>query len=193
MAKLRLRISDGNSKLGRIPNVSFPPIISCREDAPCTEKCYALKSYKMYQNVRTAWGENYKLWEKDMNQFFSELDAYLRWKQPRLFRFFVAGDIPNQDFVDEMAVLPSSTKYLTFTKRYDLEYGVLGDNHQIILSTWPEFELPKNKDLPWAWLSTDSRIPEDMSYLRCIGKCDECQGKCWEIVNKDYHVVFNPH
>jgi len=50
-----VKISNGNTKLGRIPNISLPPIKACGKDVPCKSDCYALKAYRQYPATRKAW------------------------------------------------------------------------------------------------------------------------------------------
>jgi len=46
--KMKISISDKNSKLGKIPNISLTPIASCPNCSTCKSKCYALKAYRQY-------------------------------------------------------------------------------------------------------------------------------------------------
>lgn len=67
---MKLHISNGNTKLGQVPNISFPPVKTCRKKVPCAKDgCYALKFYRMWPAVKNAWDENYKLYKKDPAQF----------------------------------------------------------------------------------------------------------------------------
>ena len=56
------KISEKNTKMGWIPSVSLPPIITCRPNAPCKKDCYALKAYRCYK--RTKKGGEARLHEK---------------------------------------------------------------------------------------------------------------------------------
>lgn len=89
-----VKISYGNSKIGRIANISLPPIMSCPKDVPCSIGCYALKSYRLYENVRKAWDWNLKLLKDDPYDYFGSLiDQLKRKKQLKRFRWHVSGDI----------------------------------------------------------------------------------------------------
>ena len=37
---MKVTISQSNTKLGMIPTISLPPIITCRKNAPCAKDCY---------------------------------------------------------------------------------------------------------------------------------------------------------
>lgn len=50
-------VSNGNSKLGSIPNISLIPGKDCG-DVPCKAQCYALKAWKQYPETRAAWKRN---------------------------------------------------------------------------------------------------------------------------------------
>jgi len=38
---MKVKISIGNTKMGKIPSVSLPPIKSCGNCKDCASKCYA--------------------------------------------------------------------------------------------------------------------------------------------------------
>jgi len=41
--KKLVTIPDGNRKMGVVPSISLPPIVTCNKEAPCTKGgCYAL-------------------------------------------------------------------------------------------------------------------------------------------------------
>ena len=98
---IRLKISTGNSKLGPVPNISLPPILTCRDDAPCVKDCYAKQFFIMYPNVRNAWSKNYHLYKEDQLTFWGDLVMFLTLERPRRFRLFVGGDFPDKEFFDK--------------------------------------------------------------------------------------------
>jgi hypothetical protein len=194
---MKLKISEGNSKIGRVPNISLPPIKSCRLGVPCFKDCYAMKAYRQYANVRSAWDNNLELYNKDWRAYFVDLDDYLFNKRPDRFRFHVAGDIIDQKYLAQMlwtASMFPDTKFLAFTKRYDLDMSEpVPDNLTLVLSVWPGMELPEKTQLPWAWLAEDVRRPKKEPFISCPGKCDSCSHKCWGGISSDLHVVFERH
>jgi hypothetical protein len=194
---MKLSISKGNTKIGGVPNVSLLPGVSCKPGVPCfTDGCYAKKAL-MYPNVKKAWGGNTELALSNPGKFFNSLWDYFTFKsQPKRFRWHVSGDILDQEYYNGMEDLAGwfgDISFLCFTKQYDLHYNSKPDNLNIVLSTWPNYPLPTNTDLSWAWIEGDPRIPKDQYYLRCPGNCSECEYKCWNILTKDIHVVFPKH
>ena len=78
---LSVKISSGNTKLGpTIPNISLPPIETCRHDAPCKKDCYAMKSFNQYPNVRNAWQHNLATYQKNPTQYFNDINFYYMLK-----------------------------------------------------------------------------------------------------------------
>lgn len=193
----KLKISLGNSKLGRIPNLSLPPIVSCRPDALCKIDCYAVKFYRMYPNVRAAWEANLHLLLNEPDQFYHDLALFLALERPPRFRMHVAGDFVDEaHFRNACEVISaySETKVLVFTKRYALPFHVAPENMQIILSTWPGMDLPQTRiALPWAWLDGDDRFDSSLIHIRCSGGCVDCGYQCWDAVSADLPVVFKKH
>lgn len=49
---MEVKISSGNSKLGKIPSVSLPAGITCRNDCECSKKCYAKKLERLRRTVK---------------------------------------------------------------------------------------------------------------------------------------------
>lgn len=61
---MEVKISSGNSKLGKIPSVSLPAGATCRSDCECSRKCYAKKLERLRKTVREAYQHNYDLLKK---------------------------------------------------------------------------------------------------------------------------------
>lgn len=193
---MRVTISKGNTKIGGVPNVSLTPGVSCRENAPCfTDGCYAKKAL-MYPAAREAWANNLEFAEADLTGYMDGISSYLATTKSKLFRWHVAGDILSQKYYEEMVFIAQvypGMSFLCFTKRYDILFLNKPANLHIVLSTWPAMTLPKDKDLPWAWLEGDVRIPRDQHYFRCPGNCGDCGHICWEKLDKDIHCAFPKH
>ena len=217
--KLRIKISKGNMKLGKVHNISLPPIVTCREDAPCKKDCYAVRSFRMYPNTRKAWQTNLDIYNDSPELFFAEINTYLHEYDIKRFRWHVAGDIVDQRYLDGIvrtAIIFNKVEFLLFTKKYDLDYGAIYKathnmahefvsdtrnvpNLAVIFSAWPGMEAPNYKyDFPVAWLSTDDRSPVHNSfpaqeYYKCVGHCGECGHRCWDVVKNKIDIVFDLH
>jgi len=211
----KISISLGNTKMGKIPSVSLPPIVTCQDMVPCAQEgsCYVIKNMK-YGTVVMAYSKNLDIYTKDPDEFFNQIKGYLMLNRPQYFRFHVGGDIPCQDYYDRMVKLceeHKDTEFMFMTKSYmdghykkwmanpigsplkrDINFNIVPDNLNIIISTWPGYPIPRDlrERFPVAWLDDgrDGRIPDD-GYI-CNKKCDECL-HCWSKDRKD--VVFKLH
>lgn len=193
---MRLKISEGNSKLGKVPNLSLPPVITCRPDVPCSADCYAVKFYRMWLTVRDAWDANLQFYREDPDGFFHDLILYLAMKKPKRFRLFVSGDFPDEIFFDRIMDVFGSypdTQVLCFTKRFEYPLYIAPQNVNLVLSMWPDLEIPEiAADFPCSWLAEDDRRPE-ATHIRCVSNCVECGYKCFTAVSCDLHCVFDKH
>jgi hypothetical protein len=196
-------ISKGNSKLGKIPNVSLIPIKDCKNCKFCSKDCYALKSWKMYPNARKAWTENSKLAHTNITMYFNNIIAFILKDKPKYFRWHVAGDILNQIYLNRMILIAHcfpKTRFLCFTKRFDLDYQNYGfsypnipNNLAIFFSMWSGMKKPKKiKGINFTWCQdgTEKRIPKNAIY--CQGNCSNCK-TCWHLKDANVDVVFNLH
>lgn len=201
--KFQLYISPGNTKIGRTPNLSMPPILSCRPGIPCSRICYALNSFVQYPDVVRRWTGNQMLWRSDPDAFRQMFQENMeRRRNKKFFRWFVGGDIPDLSFlcftVDAAYNFPE-TKFLVFTKRIDLlstNRNVNPRNLTIIVSTWPQdlsYE-PFRSGYPMSWFIPHGAQPEDRvpkNAFQCPGKCETCR-KCWNAKVGD-NIVFHEH
>jgi len=194
-----VKISKGNTKMGRIWNISLPPVLTCRNDAPCARDCYAMKSWRMFENVRDCWTHNLTLWETDPGAFESSLLAALSLTSgPRFFRWHVAGDIPDAEYpqmVVRVAKALPEIKFLIFTKQYELinKAGFTQPaNLAIIFSAWPGLTMDNPYNYPVAWMQdgAETRVPD--SVIECPGYCDTC-GMCWALPTIGKDIVFHKH
>ena len=64
-------LTTGNTKMGRVLNISLPPVLTCDHNLPCYQKgCYAMRSaYNMYPEVRNAWDGNYAVWKASWSMY----------------------------------------------------------------------------------------------------------------------------
>jgi hypothetical protein len=197
---MKVTVSEGNTKLGKVLNVSLPPGSTCPADVPCASRCYALKAWRQYPNVRTCWGDNLEFYRAAPEGYFNSILEQVARRKPQLVRWHVSGDIPDAPYLEGMVDLAyalPSRKFLAFTKNYDLvcaraEYP---GNLKIVLSAWPGWPLPAGAldRFPVAWIRSsenpDPRIPSTAH--ACPGGCDNC-GLCWHLGSGD-GVVFDEH
>ena len=197
----KISISTGNSKMGAIPSVSLPPVVTCPKGAPCAAKCYAAKLCRIYPSVKKAYQRNLDILNSDWDSYWQQVrDAA---KMSKYFRFHVSGDAPNACYFKEMAITAKKcpgTMFLAFTKQYDIVnhyidvFGGIPDNLKIIFSAWGE-KMPDNPhNLPVSNVIFKGTEPAP-DWKICGGNCTQCacQGVgCWEIKNGEI-IAFYEH
>lgn len=191
---MNINLSPGNSKLGRIPNTSVVPVHDCKEDAPCKNKCYALKAWRQYPHVRRAWTENSIIWRTDPEQAVNSIITQLKNKRTpcKYFRINVAGDFIDQIHLNgwiKIAQTLPETKFRAFTKRWDLDYRNKPKNLIIGWSMWPGCkDTAPDGVRAWVQDGTETRIPKNA--FKCNNDCSSCKF-CW--VNSGRDVWFKMH
>lgn len=190
----RLCISEGNSKIGRVLNVSLAPIVTCGDACKlCKSLCYDVKACLQYKNVRDARARNTALAMLNRDEYFSRIaDRISRKRSNFFFRWHVAGDILDADYFDRMIQIarqfPQWT-FWTYTKQYNIvnkwidENGKLPDNLHIMFSQWKikldngqiiAVPLPNPHSLPiFTVVFEEEEFPAD--YFHCPGNCDVCK------------------
>jgi hypothetical protein len=201
--RMKVYVSPGNTKLGKVLNVSLPPIITCRCNAPCRNKdCYALKAWRQYPGTRAAWRGNLEAYQRNADDYFDALVVAFKRSKTRLVRYHVGGDVPDETYLAGMLrvarELPKK-QFLTFTKQYELLESLkkihVPANLNIIASAWPGLEMPAGlvEKFSTAWLrdpnKPDPRIPADAR--ACPGNCASC-GVCFGL-KAGQSVVFDKH
>ena len=199
---MKLTISPGNSKLGKIPNISLPPIAACGNSKQCAKECYAVKPYRMYPNVKKAWNNNFVLHRLNLSYVDVEIRKFLDKKKPKYFRIHVSGDFLNQKHVDMWAGIAEDykgTQFLAFTKMFNLTFPS-SKNFRIYFSVWPTMNRAEYEDFlqdkPVAVVTAEDLKEyhkEDLRYLHfpkvCPGSCSDCK-YCFEEVGD---VIFKKH
>ena len=195
-----LNVSKGNVKMGAIPSVSLPPVISCRKNAPCVKDCYARRMQR-YKEVKNAYAENLDLYTNNPDSFFCQLKAALF--PVRFFRLHVAGDFIDAEYFrrccETVAAVPTC-QVLAFTKQYEIvnDYiaagGTIPENFKIIFSTWGSWQPENPYNFPEsAVIFPDTDTPDDWKI--CGGNCFECACRgcgCWEIKTGET-IAFYKH
>ena len=197
-----VKISNSNSKMGNIPSVSLPSVITCRE-CDCQTKCYARKLERLRPAVRNAYRHNLEVLNNDPTTYWREVEAAIMLT--RFFRFHVSGDIPDSAYLDKMAEIAERNEHcqiLCFTKKYEIVNNHISDNWgfpdnlHIIMSAWDNLPLDNPYNLPVAYVRfTDGHTDAPDNAVNCSGNCSECastDGGCWNLKAGEA-VVFDEH
>lgn len=198
----KVKISKGNSKLGAIPSVSLPSVVTCRK-CECNTKCYARKLERIRPNVAKAYKNNLDVLSKDPETYWREVKAAVMLS--RFFRFHVSGDILNLEYLIQMVEIARENPHceiLCFTKKYEIvnmylnTFGKLPQNLHMIFSGWIGLEMVNPFNLPEAHVRyRDGATTARADALECGGNCTECATMgdgCWTLKNGE-QVVFNEH
>ena len=185
-----IHVSCGNTKLGKIANISLMPVTTCLPNAECAKHCYAKRAL-MYPSTKVAWNANTELYFKEPIRYFADLSTWLNKKRPPYFRWHVGGDCPDKAYVRKvvnLALMHPETKFLMFTKQLDMVTGLGAPNLNIILSMWPYMAVGTDKTRMRAWVEGHSGTPKDVHL--CRGKCIDCL-HCWTKGGKD--ILLRSH
>ena len=205
MNQVKVSISKGNRKMGAIPSVSLPPIITCPQGAPCASKCYAAKMCRIYPTVKQAYQNNLDILNNNWDEYWQQVRAAV--KVSKYFRFHVSGDIPNAAYFKEMVITARQnpeTHILAFTKQYDIvnhyidTFGELPTNLHLIFSRWDvnwNVSIKNPHDLPMSAVIFKHSLTNIEHDKICGGNCSDCacQGVgCWKL-KKGETIAFYEH
>lgn len=204
-------ISTNVSKLGvAIPCINLPALITCKADAPCRKGCYACKGNFTTKCVKTGLENNLQAFIENPDYYFDKIMYTLKAIPYRFFRYHSSGDIVNMTYLEGMVRVAKecpSTRFLCFTKKYEIVNKWLDKNHEfpnnliMVFSHWGVYEVPNPYNLPTSHVrfrrpnevNTNDFIPEDA--IECSGMCGSCvdgSSHCWNL-NKGESVCFNQH
>lgn len=197
-------ISKSNIKLGMIPSVSLPPIVTCSPEACkfCGKKCYARKMCNLRPSVKESYENNLDILMNDKDKFWREVSGSMALTT--YFRFFVSGDIYDKDFLENMVLCAKKNKHcsiLCFTKKYSLvneylEHHRLPKNLHLIFSVWKGLECFNTNNLPEAHVFyKDGTTTAKDGAKYCSGNCTECaveNKNCWTL-KKGEQILFREH
>lgn len=206
MTDLHISISRGNAKMGAIPSLSLPALITCSPEACkcCGKKCYAHKIAKLRpKTVGAAYQRNLDILKNEPEKFWREANAALA--TTRFFRFSVSGDIYDKDYLANMVRLAKQNKHceiLCFTKKFDIcnewldEHKSFPKNLHILFSGWKGLQMNNPYNLPEAHvLYRDGTTTAKDGAKYCSGNCFECaiaNDNCWSLKNGE-QVIFKQH
>ena len=192
-------IGNNNSKLGQaIPNINLPAGTTCRPDAPCRKYCYACKGNFQFPSVRASMTNNYNAFCFNRELYFDDIAK--RTVLNRFVRWHSSGDIINIDYLAGMckvARVNRGTRYLCFTKQFEIVNSYISSGHKIpknltiVFSNWDNFKCDNPYNLPTAYvrLNENTRVPAEA--VQCNGSCNTCQ-HCWKM-KSGMSVVFDKH
>ena len=193
----------GNRKLGKNKtwNINLPPHLICI-GRKCFEEgcCYNFKAWRLYPSTKLSWVKNWLLFFNDSETYFDHIIGRIQrsTKPLKYFRWQAAGDIPNQIYLEGMKRVARScpnTKFLVFTKNFDLTFKEIPKNLEIAISAWPGVKLPKHlrARFPVAWFidGRETRYGRK-EVIDCPGQCEKCR-KCWNLSKTNKDVKFLKH
>ena len=197
----KICISKGNTKMGEIKSVSLPPVITCAENCTCAKKCYAMRMYRRFKQVKESYDRNLDIYINNPTEYWKQVNDALCTS--RFFRFHVSGDIPTYEYLVQMIETVRNNPHcdvLVFTKRYyfvnmAIENGMeIPSNLHILFSEWTGMSLPNPHNLPIAHVIFKGTEPQP-NWKICSGNCLECakaNKNCWALKNGE-HVAFHEH
>ena len=202
-ARLRVSVSNGNSKMGEIASISLLPLVTCAGGftCPCAAKCYAAKIAAFRSSVLLAYAKNTAIALHAPAVFWADFRAAIATRA--YFRLNVAGDIPSAGFFAELVKAAAEfphCRILAFTKRAAIvnawisENGALPENLKIIFSNWGANEQPNPYGLPVSNVIFAGTTPPD-NWKICGGNCYNCACRgvgCWELKNGET-IAFYEH
>lgn len=183
-SKVHIALSNGNSKIGKVLNVSLPAILTCGANCKqCRKYCYDIKACMQYKNVMLARARNYVLLQRNPWRFWKELqNAMDKRKDNKYLRFQVGGDIVDIVYLHGMvttARFNPDWKVWTYTKQYDIvnRYiticGKLPENMTIMYSEWKGLEMENPYNQPEFRVIMKGDEKPEGHY--CPGNCDICK------------------
>ena len=204
MNETHVSISRGNIKMGMIPSVSLPPVVTCAPEACkyCGKKCYAKKICKLRPSVKDSYERNLDILLNDKAKFWREVNAAVAITS--FFRFHVAGDILNAEYLENMVAIAKTNKHcqiLCFTKKYTLvnsylEKHRLPKNLHLVFSVWKGLDCFNPYNLPEAHVFyKDGTTTASDGAKYCSGNCTDCaveNKNCWTL-QKGEQIIFKEH
>lgn len=188
VADIKMAISKGNRKIGRVMNVSLPPLLSCSNCSGCSKLCYDIKACLQYPDtVIDARMRNFTVLQKDRAEYFRRIDeAISRRRLHKFFRWHVAGDIVDVDYFSRMVEIAKAHPdfiFWTYTKNYAVvnqwvtENGrdAIPGNLSVMYSEWRGMPMDNPHNFPEFRVVFKGEQPPRGHY--CPGNCDICKEK----------------
>lgn len=112
-------LKNGNKKLKNMLVYSHAPIKGCLDCSSCASTCYAVKSYKQYPNVKSAWDRNLKLVKNNLDVFKVQITKELVKTRKKTVRIHSSGDFISQAYIEAWAEIAEGfpeISFYTYTK-----------------------------------------------------------------------------
>lgn len=203
MLNLSIFVSDGNTKMGGVPSISLTPVTTCHNCAECKKKCYARKLYGLRPILRKQYDANTETYMTNPVSYFEQIDKVM--KVTDKFRFHVAGDIIDMQYMDMMVQICRNNpkcQVICFTKAYEIVNQYikatcsLPKNLHMIFSVWDKTPYTNPYNLPTAHVLykngfTTAKNPTHL----CNGNCYKCFLNCTGCIGlkNGESVVFKEH
>ena len=160
---MRIKLSKGNRKIGKIYNFNLLPgnkPISTKDKGPltnvvgtctgccdgCERYCYAVRSAQCHHNVNIpAWGNNTLIVRNDLSGAFAQIKEELTKHDVKLLRYHSSGEIESYSYLEHMVSLANDlpnvhfyfyTKRFSFIEKYLKENGKFPENLVVNISEW---------------------------------------------------------
>ena len=183
--QIKMCISAGNRKIGRVMNVSLPPILTCANCSGCLHLCYDIKACIQYASCLDARIRNLAILQLDRAEYFRRIEqAISRRRTNKYFRWHVAGDIIDIDYFDHMVRIArehADFVFWTYTKNYGVvnawvaEHGLenIPANLSVMFSEWRG--MPMDNPYGFAEFRVVFKDEERPQGFYCPGNCDVCK------------------
>lgn len=183
----KLCISEGNSKIGRVLNISTPPVLTCPNCAECTKLCYDIKACLFRPEVMRARARNFSILVRDRNRYFDAIKERLKHRRKRkFFRWHVGGEIIDIDYFNRMVEIARDFpdwKFWTYTKNYAIvnqwinnhgkSRSAIPRNLTVMFSEWKGMEMINPYGLPEFRVIFAGESAPDGARI-CPGNCEHC-------------------
>ena len=185
---LTISVSLGNSKIGKVLNVSLAPVVDCPVCSMCENECYDIIDCR-YTFTLLARARNSVIWELAPDQYFDQIEEAIKHHPSyEYFRFHVGGDIPNMNYLERMIELCKAhpkIRFWTYTKVYglvnmyvknhgDSKESAIPANLSIMFSEWRGYRMTNPYGFP-EFKAIYSDEPEPAGIMECTGDCRICE------------------
>lgn len=196
LAGLHVHFSQGNTKIGRVLNVSTASGVCCGNCSQCLKYCYDIKAALRFPEVFTARAENTAIAIGDRERFFAEISEKMDRRRRNLyFRWHQGGEILDADYFERMvqnaAEHPAYECIWTYTKMHHIvnDYvrthggsiaAAIPANMVVMFSEWDGIPLVNPYGFPVFSVrlaaGNKNHGPEYFRQLwKCPGNCDICK------------------